>query len=73
MLVTMKACHKIAMSDDVKLEWDYRASNWSKEWYASMVRKSKVRWVTPADCASIEVGIDEHAGGNFALKKIFAS
>jgi len=58
MLTVMKACHRVAMTPDVELEWQHRASNWSREWYASMVRKSKVRWVRPADCAEIEAAFE---------------
>jgi hypothetical protein len=54
----MRGQHFIIMTDDIRLEWEHRASGWSKEWYASMGRKGQVRWAVPANCAAIETAID---------------
>ena len=59
MLTLMNACHRMAMTDAIRLEWDHRASRWSQDWYLQMARKGKVRVVRPANCAKIEAGIDD--------------
>lgn len=72
MLTIMNACHRIAVTDEVKREWEHRGSNWSKDWYLQMVRKSKVRWVVPSDCTEIEEAVeasDFAAAEKYAVRK----
>ncbi|MFN8225063.1 MAG: hypothetical protein U0R50_17660 [Gaiellales bacterium] len=66
MKTLMDACHRIAMTDDVKSEWDRHASRWSQNWYASMVRKGKVRFVVPDDCGDIQEAIENADVGHMA-------
>ena len=58
MMTIMKACHRLAMTEHLKAEWDGRASNWSKDWFLSMARKGKVRWVVPDGCEDVSAEID---------------
>lgn len=72
MLTLMNACHRMAITDAIKLEWDHRASRWSQDWYLQMARKGKVRVVRPANCTKIEASINKSelsAGEKSALRK----
>jgi hypothetical protein len=72
MLAILKGVHFLIMTDDIRREWEHRASRWSDDWYASMARKRQVRWVVPANCAEIEAAIGEAPVSNAskaAMKK----
>ena len=70
MLDVMRICHRMVATEDLLREWRYRASNYSREWLASMVRKNKVRWVRPRDCSDIQRGFDALGLDNASIRAV---
>src|SRR5262249_28678079 len=59
LLLVGSICHRLAMTEPIKSQWDRHASRFSTDWYLLMVRRGKVIWVNAADCGDIEHAIDE--------------
>jgi hypothetical protein len=42
----LKICHRVAMTEAIREEWDRHWSRFTRIWYMSMVARKKVQWLT---------------------------
>jgi hypothetical protein len=42
----LKICHRVIMTEAIRLEWKRHQSRFTRIWYRSMVARKKIRWTT---------------------------